>query len=186
MLKGKYVFEWFIFAYRFAVVTGLRPGELVGLQNKDIEQSRCTIQRSINIYNEITRGKNENARRSFLLPSLALDILNQQRLMLKKANVVSPFVFPGQNGCHATQQTYYKHWIRFRQLWNISDTIPYELRHTWYSVNKKIPTELIKAMGGHGKDFDTFGVYGHEVDGDADLTARLIDATFRNILSPKN
>ena len=38
-------------------------------------------------------------------------------------------------------------------------------------------------MGGHSKNMDTFGIYGHEVQGDAELTARLIQDRFTDLLS---
>ena len=37
-------------------------------------------------------------------------------------------------------------------------------------------------MGGHSKSMDTFGIYGHEVQGDMQLTAKLLDR-FANLLS---
>ena len=37
-------------------------------------------------------------------------------------------------------------------------------------------------MGGHSKNMDTFGIYGHEVQGDAELTARLIQDRFTELL----
>ena len=46
-----------------------------------------------------------------------------------------------------------------------------------------LPEGLVKSMGGHSKNMDTFGIYGHEVQGDAELTARLIQDRFTDLLS---
>ena len=65
LYRGKRVHDDFIHAYRFAVLTGLRPGELLGLRWADIKGSTVNISRAINVKGQETRGKNENACRSF-------------------------------------------------------------------------------------------------------------------------
>lgn len=66
-------------AYRLQVLTGLRPGELMGLEWKDIVGNKIYVHRSINKYGEITTGKNENAVRHFALSSLAQGVLEDQK-----------------------------------------------------------------------------------------------------------
>ena len=44
---GKLVFDEYIYAYRFAVATGVRPGELVGLWYCDIKGNTVNLRRSI-------------------------------------------------------------------------------------------------------------------------------------------
>ncbi|MEG0693857.1 MAG: tyrosine-type recombinase/integrase, partial [Oscillospiraceae bacterium] len=161
--------EWYIYAYRFQAVTGLRPGELFGLQQNDIKNNCCVICRSINVHNEITGGKNKNALRSFILPEIALEILKNQKDMLNSEKIISPYIFCGIDGKHANPQKYYRQWIRYCNHNGISHHSPYELRHTFFSINKSIPSELIKPMGGHSKSFDTFKTYGHELNGEAQL-----------------
>ena len=56
---GKLVFDEYIYAYRFAVATGVRPGELVGLWYGDIKGNTVNLRRSINRLDEETTGKNE-------------------------------------------------------------------------------------------------------------------------------
>lgn len=46
-----------------------------------------------------------------------------------------------------------------------------------------LPEWLVKAAGGHSKNMDTFGVYGHEVQGDMSLTAQLVQNRFDELLS---
>lgn len=47
--RGKRVRDDYINAYRFSTVTGLRPGELIGLRWSDIEGNRLCIKRSTSI-----------------------------------------------------------------------------------------------------------------------------------------
>lgn len=39
MFRGKEIVDPYVNAYRFAVLTGLRPGELLGLQWKDVKMA---------------------------------------------------------------------------------------------------------------------------------------------------
>ena len=63
--RGQTVEDEYINAYRFQVLTGLRPGEVIGLDWADIHGSMINVSRSVNVEGEQTRGKNENAVRSF-------------------------------------------------------------------------------------------------------------------------
>ena len=69
--KNKVIIDPYINAYRFQVVTGLRPGELAGLRDSDIKNSMVYIDGAINKFGERTKGKNENAIRHFALTDLA-------------------------------------------------------------------------------------------------------------------
>ena len=57
------------------------------------------------------------------------------------------------------------------------------MRHTFFSVNKTVPAEYVKSMGGHGKDFDTFGTYGHEMKGEAEKTAMLVNDAITKLIN---
>jgi integrase len=116
-----------------------------------------------------------------MTPIAAGIIANQLRL-LKELGINSPYVFPDWTGDHAKQRTYLKRWTRYRDLAGISKATPYELRHTFVSVTKTLPEGLLKPLVGHSKDMDTFGVYGHEVDGDREATANLVYKRFLDIL----
>lgn len=185
--RDKWIAEWYIYAYRFSVVTGLRPGELLALQNTSINlrSGLCRISESVNAYNEQTDGKNENATRSFVLPQIGIDILKEQRVMLKKAGLISNYVFPTPEGERTPQNIYYKRWVRYRNSNGISKRAPYELRHTFFSINKKLPVEMVKIIGGHSDQFDTHGTYGHELDGDAKDAAQMVNKSINRIIKSK-
>ena len=79
LYKGQTVPDDYINAYRFQVLTGLRPGELVGLQWGDIQGNTVHVQRAVNVRGEVTKGKNQNAVRSFVLSRMARRVLDEQR-----------------------------------------------------------------------------------------------------------
>lgn len=174
--------DWYIHAYRLAVLTGLRPGELLGLRWSDVRKNRISIRQSLNDYKEFTPGKNENARRDIVLSGLAADEIKQQREMLKQAGVISAYVFPRPNAECTSQDTYRSYWRRYREHNGIKPITPYEMRHTFVSVNKEMPEGLKKLVVGHSEDMDTEGVYGHEMEGDRQAAAEYSDAAFRKIL----
>lgn len=175
--------DWYIHAYRVAVLTGLRPGELLGLKWSDIKNGIITVRRSINDDDEITDGKNENARRSIAITPMIAAELEAQEQQLIEENVKSEWIFPDWSGGPSKQQTYRKEWYRYRQHNGLTDKItPYELRHTFVSVCDDMPIGLKKMVVGHSKSMDTEGVYGHRKAGDLERAGEYSEAAFRRIL----
>lgn len=173
LYRGKQVPDKFINAYRFQVLTGLRPGELLGLMWSDIKGDTIYIQRSINALNEITTGKNDNAVRHFTMTDLAADVLKQQPK-------ISDFIFGETN-----LSSYSKRWKIYCESNDIEYVSLYEMRHTFVSVAKNLPDGQIKPIIGHTKNMDTFGVYGHEVKGELDNTAKQLNGLFTDIIKAK-
>lgn len=182
LLYGKEVEDLYIYAYRFSVLCGMRPGERTALKNSDIIGNKVTISESINDEEEVTPGKNENAQRTYTLDYHAMKVLDDQREMLKRLGWITPYVFPDYDLSYIPQDKFRKHWKRYCKSNGIGETTPYELRHTWVSVNKKMPDGLKKLVVGHSKDMDTDGQYGHEMEGDMDEAAEYTGEAFKKIL----
>lgn len=176
--------EFFIHAFRFIVVTGLRRGECLAIQPRtDLNGSILTIQRSLNSLGQITKGKTKNAHRTLLLPSIAMRIIADQLALLKSHGIVSPYLFPDTDGTIVDPNKVYKHWLKWRDAHNLAPCNLHELRHTMISLSKsQIPKELLKLFVGHSKEMDTFGVYGHEVDGEKQLVADTLDKIFADLV----
>ena len=159
-------------AYALQVLTGLRPGELLALKKSDRHGDVLHIQRSINEYNEITSGKNDNAKRSVYLVSAAKNAWD-----LISSNVDGDDLFPG-----VSQQTYRYHLKRFCIDHQFSHFVtPYGLRHTFVSLAKTLPAGLVKEQVGHSSNMDTFGVYGHFVSTDNDHLGIALESLFSEI-----
>jgi integrase len=187
LLKNKEIQDNEIYAYRFEVVTGLRPGELIGLKWSDIKNNTIYLQRAINVHKEQTEGKNRNARRSFVLTSTAIDILNKQREYQKQRGIESEFVFTSRFGEVLFEHTYYKHWVRFREYNHIETPVSlYEMRHTFVSMVKTLPEGYLKELVGHSKDMDTYGAYSHVIGNDKIITATLIQDILAGIIEAKD
>lgn len=172
LIRGKKCFEECIYAFRFQVLTGLRPGELLGLKWQDINDNIVNIQRSRNCYNQITTGKNENAIRSFYLSERAKEVLAMQ---------------PHYSGCDyvfgdMNLSAYRYRWYKYCEYNNIAHISPYELRHTFVSIAKNLPQGDLKTIVGHSKSMDTLGVYGHEVNGELENIANNLNIIYDDLL----
>lgn len=183
--RGREVTDWYIHAYRFAVLTGLRPGELCGLENRDVKGDKVSIRRAVNVHGEVTQGKNNNARRTFVLTSQAMAEVEAQRLQLRRAGIISHYLFSDEDGGQFLYKNLYRAWERYCEANGIPYVSLYELRHTYISVNKEMPEGLKKMVVGHSRDMDTEGVYGHQMAGDLERAARYSEAAFASLIGKR-
>lgn len=173
LYRGKRVHDDYIHAYRFEVLTGLRPGELLGLRWADIRGNMVFVSRAINVLGEQTQGKNQNAVRAFVLSDLAHAVLEEQREVTGAGESVFAL---------KSEAYYYKRWQVYCRVNDIPPVSAYEMRHTFVSVAKRLPAGEVKALVGHSQDMDTFGVYSHALTGDAENTAQAVNDTFSQLL----
>ena len=102
--------------------------------------------------------------------------------MLRQEGIISPYLFPDKCGERTNPNNLYKSWYIYRKQHNIQASI-HEMRHTMISIVKAdAPEELLKLAVGHSKSMDTFGVYGHAVDGEMQRLATIIDKAYNRLL----
>ena len=155
--------DYFIHLFRFLCVTGLRPGEAIGLQHSDYSNGWITINRSVNRMCRITAGKNDNARRRIKLADVAVKEIEKQ--IEQTADLNSPWIFPDFKGDVAIQGTVYEHWKRIAAQLGCPNTCLYSFRHTFISMAATdLPQPMLKAVVGHSISMDTYGVYAHISD----------------------
>lgn len=175
----------YIHAWRFLVATGLRRGELCGLKTEDVQGNVLSVKRAVTAFNDISAGKNANAQRTIELTPTAMKVLEDQKEMLAEKGIISPWLFCDADGEMPSPMGVYDQWRRYRSDHGITATL-HELRHTFISLNKNdLPLELLKSVVGHSSSMDTFGVYGHEIEGERHKAAEIIDGVFRHILDEK-
>lgn len=179
---GKPVIAHYIYAWRMFVATGMRRGELCGLHNEDVTDTEIHIKRSINKFEEVTHGKNDNARRTIRLSQLMSQILEDQKEYLKSIGVSSQWVFPDEHGERADPKIITNRWKVYRKQYGFKSSI-HELRHTFVSINKSaLPIEMMKSVIGHSTKMDTYGIYGHDVEGERKIASDIIDDVFAQVL----
>lgn len=96
--RGREKSVYYIHAFRFIVLTGVRRGELCFLKRSHIKNDVVSIKGSINSLCEETKGKTKNAQRWFALSKHASNVLADQKQMLKGRGILSPYLFPDEEG----------------------------------------------------------------------------------------
>lgn len=168
--------DWYINIFRFALVTGLRTGEVLGIQSGDIKNNVLTINRSINCRNQITEGKNQNARRRIYLNKIARRIINENQF--RNGRLATPWIFCSKTGGPLSQSTLRNAWLKLAAERDLPGC-PYSLRHTFISLLKnEMPEAMLKSIVGHSASMDTYGIYGHVVNGEMEAASRIIDINF--------
>ena len=173
--------DWYINVFRFGVVTGLRTGEILGIRVEDIRNGVLYIRRSINVRNEITDGKTDNARRQIYLNKIARSIIDEN--VLRNRPLDTPWIFCSKSGGPLSQSSLRNAWIRIAEKRNLPGSV-YSLRHTFISMMKNaIPESTLKRIVGHSDAMRTVGgVYDHVVAGELENGARIIDVNFQKIV----
>ena len=182
MRYGKETLDIQIHAYRFSVLTGIRPGERTGLKWTDIKGDKLTVRGAINDDQEATRGKNQNASRTISIGPRAKRELDEQRKMLMQRGLISKYVFPDNDGNFIIQKRFRLRWYQYCEHNGVQKVTPYEMRHTFVSVNCEMPEGLKRLVIGHSENMDTEGTYGHEKAGDLELAAQYIETAFDKVL----
>ena len=168
------------------LLCGLRPGECYALQEKDVGKGVLYVRRSVNSMGEITEGKNKNARRAVPMPALAEQIIRETISRNHRNNFGTPWIFCNGSGGLASQSTARKQWRRLAAERDLPGS-PYSLRHTFVSIvssQTHLSEGTIRELVGHSEaGMDTFGTYKHEIEGEIENAAEVINLTFERLRS---
>ena len=105
-----------------------------------------------------------------------MKILADQEQMLKAMGIKSKYIFPNTLGLRTNPETFYKRWTYYRDKEGYESKISiHEMRHTFISMCKDVPLELLKQFVGHSVSMDTFAQYGHEMDGEKEKASALVN-----------
>lgn len=150
---------------RFALATGMRPGEILGLEYADYDGTFCTIRRSINQHkNIIEGGKTKNAARKIALSSRAKDAIVKQIEQTKHLH--SRYIFCRQDGNIVYSGHINKCFKKICKYIGASKDISlYGCRHTFISyASMQLPESVLKPIVGHSVSMPTLKTYQHTTD----------------------
>lgn len=163
--------------WRFALATGLRPSEILGMQYEDYDGTFCTIKRSINTHKNIREGgKTKNAVRKIALSSLAKAAIEKQIAMTSDLHSKYIFCRPdGEIACSAKIN------LRFKKVCKLigapEDISLYGCRHTFISYASRVLSEaVLKPLVGHSVSMSTLPTYQHTTDQMLKDAAKALDA----------
>ena len=172
---------WYINAFRLIALLGLRRGELCALKKTDLAGNQLMICRSATATGEITTGKTAAASRTIFLPQIAQDVLAAQLRQITIFN--SPWLFPDQTGHMVSPNNLYKRWRYLCNKLNLPPISLHELRHTMISMAKDdVAYNRLQAVVGHSPTMDTFRVYAHTTQADAETAAAELNALYAKII----
>lgn len=151
---------------RFALATGMRPGEIIGLRYEDYDGTFCTIKRSINTHRRTRKGgKTKNAARKIALSSLAKAAIVKQ--IEQSKHLHSKYIFCNSEGkiaCSNHINGNFKECICPKIGASKTMTL-YCCRHTFISYASRILSEsALKPIVGHSVSMSTLQTYQHTTD----------------------
>lgn len=157
--------QYYVPFIRFAIATGLRPGEILGLSYEDYDGTFCTIKRSINTHKNIRAGgKTKNAARKIALSSLAKSAIDKQ--IAQTAELNSKYIFcrpDGEIACSAKINLRFK--AICEKIGAPKDITLYSCRHTFISYASRVLSEsVLKPLVGHSASMPTLPTYQHTTD----------------------
>ncbi len=153
--------------YVLAVTTGMRQGELIGLQWRDVDLDSGTLRVNRSVYEGVVSPPKTNAgRRTIRLSKLALSALRQHRLnSATRSERISEWVFPNANGTPIGHQNLHnRSWKPLLRRAGLSHSVRFhDLRHSCISLllARGVPVKVVSEMAGHADISVTLSVYGH-------------------------
>lgn len=176
-----------------AVVSGMRRGEILGLQWDDIEleSGRINISHSLQYNNgqgfDLKDPKTANSQRTIVVPAFLLELLKAHKREKAKDRMKAAdrwegghynFVFSTWNGKPHYPDFITRWWSRFTKRKELKHIRFHDLRHTAATllINQGVPAKVISERLGHADIRTTMNVYGkYTEEGDRAASDKLQD-----------
>ncbi|MEH7457383.1 site-specific integrase [Bacillus sp. JJ1127] len=182
-------------AYLLAITCGMRKGEILGLQWKDIDFERRTlsVNRSLShITKEFHEPKTASGKRLIVLPDIVLQALKEhfERILKEKERYGSEYkdydlVCPTSNGNPCNFRSLTQLWKKLIKKSEVPDIRFHDLRHTHATIMLKqgIHPKIVSERLGHKRVGITLDTYSHVVPG---LQETAVDQFANELFGKKN
>ena len=149
--------------YVLAVTTGMRNGELLALQWKDVSLEDRTLRVRRTVFNGVVSPpKTAAGNRTIRLSKLAVAALNEHHLRTAKQRI-SEWIFPSRAGTPlSVHNVHNRSWKPLLKRAGLpASTRMHDLRHTCATLllSKGVPVKVVSEMLGHGDVAITLAVY---------------------------
>jgi integrase len=169
--------------YKTAVIltlfTGMRLGELMGLEWADVDFEKCTIR--IRQSSQYVKGKgiitkdpkNESSKRIIAVPAEVMELLktykkwqNEERLKMGELWEESGRVFTQENGKPMFPDTPSKWFAKFIKKHNLPHITFHGLRHTNATllISQGTDIKTVSKRLGHAETSTTLNIYSHAIE----------------------
>jgi integrase len=165
--------------YVLAVTTGMRNGELLGLQWRDVDLDASTLQVRRTVFNGVVSPpKTAAGNRTIRLTGLAGAALREHRLARAKERI-SGWVFPSRAGTPlSVHNVHNRSWKPLLGRAGLpASTRMHDLRHTCATLllSRGVPVKVVSEMLGHASVSITLGTYSHVLPDMQESAARAMD-----------
>jgi integrase len=178
-------------AVTLALTTGMRRGEILGLQWDDIDyadgSARLRVCRTLQrIDGQLQCGdpKSAKSRRSITLTSIAINALHRQRVAQAEERLAAGelwvsegYVFATPLGHPVDPRNFHRSWHSLLDRVGLDRRPLHEARHTAASLmlSSGVALKTVQETLGHSSIQLTADLYGHLMPGDADRVAYAVD-----------
>ncbi|HZU66233.1 MAG TPA: site-specific integrase [Ktedonobacteraceae bacterium] len=178
-----------------ALTTGMRRGELLALQWKDIDWKNGSLQvrRSVNRYAgqgfKVSEPKTKQSRRKITLPSFVLEVLKEHRTrqLEERLQVGSRWkdlglVFSNAYGSYLNPSHLGTDFHKLLKKAKLPMVRFHDLRHTAASLLLKmnVSPKMVQEILGHSDIEMTLGIYSHVLPGMHEEAMEKMDQLFKN------
>jgi integrase len=190
IVTGQLKCDQFTELYQIAISTGMRQGELLGLQWKDIDWDKRTIhiRRQLKRLHgggyEFSTPKTKSGIRKIKVGSQLIEVLEIQkhRVSMYVFELMDQWkehdlVFPARTGKPLSQSYLISRFKRLLAEANLPKIRFHDLRHTAASLmlNNGVPVLIVSKRLGHAKPSITLDVYGHMISNMQEKAAEVMD-----------
>jgi integrase len=166
--------------YVLAITTGMRQGELFGLQWSDIDwkANTITISRQAKDYRgkvELKAPKTAAGIRTISVAAKAIEALSARRVLVEtEGNAESPHVFCTARGCIIRRTTWGKRiWKPLLEDLAIPHRGAHHMRHTAATMmlSNGVPPHIVAGVLGHETAETVMSIYAHFISRDSSIAA---------------
>ncbi len=179
-------------AIAVATGTGLRRGELLGLQwsDMDMQAQRLTVRRSAETVKGVTRTKPPKTRsaRTTSLPPFVADVLRDERtrqeMLRDRAARPGDWVFVRADGTQWEPSVFSLAFARFVKSAKVPHVRFHDLRHSFgtLALASGVDQQTVSRALGHESTAITSRIYVHAIEALQEAAAARIDALLGNVV----
>jgi integrase len=165
--------------YVLAVTTGMRNGELLGLQWKDVDLEGRTLRVRRTVFNGVVSPPKTTAgNRTIRLTGLAIGALREHRLCEAKW-CISEWVFPSRRGTPLNvHNVHNRSWKPLLERAGLpTSTRMHDLRHTCATLllSRGVPVKVVSEMLGRASVAITLDTYSHVLPNMQEAAAKAME-----------